>query len=73
MGKLAKFCLFPYDYVSFAIICALLWVLTAKENYFSLYFSRISVKAIFVRSPNRFCFLKPDCIFAELPALYGGI
>lgn len=23
-GQLAKFCLFPYDYVSFAIICALL-------------------------------------------------
>jgi hypothetical protein len=23
-GQLSKFCLFPYDYVSFAIICALL-------------------------------------------------
>lgn len=58
MGKLAKFCLFPYDYVSFAIVCALFWVLTAKENYFALYFPRISGKAIFVSLSESVLFLK---------------
>ena len=43
-----------------------------RKLFFSL-FSRISGKAIFVRSPNLFCSLKSDCVFAEFPALYGGV